>query len=75
PPSINTYISVLKNSALMTAIAFPELTHVARSIASLTFRDAEMILVLAATYLTLVWSLSILIRLVESHLRLPEEAR
>jgi His/Glu/Gln/Arg/opine family amino acid ABC transporter permease subunit len=72
-PSINTYISVLKNTSLMTAIAFPELTHVARSIASTTFRDTEMILVLAATYLAIVWTLSALIRVVESRLRLPEE--
>jgi His/Glu/Gln/Arg/opine family amino acid ABC transporter permease subunit len=74
-PSINTYISVLKNTSLLTAIAFPELTHVARSIASTTFRDTEMIVVLATTYLAIVWTLSALIRLAESRLRLPEEAR
>jgi His/Glu/Gln/Arg/opine family amino acid ABC transporter permease subunit len=75
PSSINTYISVLKNTALLTAIAVGELTHVSLTIASTTFRDAEMILVLAATYLAIVWALSALIRLAESRLRLPEEAR
>src|SRR5919108_4127145 len=29
PSSVNTYISVLKNTALLTAIGFPELTNVA----------------------------------------------
>ena len=74
-PSINTYISVLKNTSLMTAIAFDELTHRARTIASVTFRDAEMIVVLATTYLAIVWSLSLLIRAVERRLALPEEAK
>src|SRR5919199_2592680 len=46
PSSINTYISVLKNTSLMTAIGYPELTNVARSIAAVTFRDTEMIVVL-----------------------------
>ncbi|MBA2358477.1 MAG: amino acid ABC transporter permease [Actinobacteria bacterium] len=74
PSSINTYISVLKNTALMTAIGFPELTNVARSIAAVTFRDAEMIVVIAIVYLAVVWSLSIVIRFVERRLALPEEA-
>ena len=73
PSSINTYISVLKNTSLMTAIGFTELTTVARTIAASTFRDAEMLLVIAVTYLALVWSLSALIRLIESRLALPEE--
>src|SRR5919108_4834173 len=65
PSSVNTYISVLKNTALMTAIGFPELTNVARSIAAVTFRDAEMLLVTAVIYLALVWTLSAGIRLLE----------
>jgi His/Glu/Gln/Arg/opine family amino acid ABC transporter permease subunit len=75
PSSINTYISVLKNTSLMTAIGFPELTHVARNIASLTFRDTEMIVALAVTYLVIVWTLSGLIRALEAKLALPEEPR
>ena len=74
PSSINTYISVLKNTSLLTAVGFAELTNVSRSIAAVTFRDAEMLLVVAVTYLALVWTLSALIRLLEGHLRLPEEA-
>jgi polar amino acid transport system permease protein len=75
PSSINTYISVLKNTALMTAIGFQELTTTARSIAAVTFRDVEMLSVIAVVYLALVWSLSLVIRTVERHLALPEEAR
>jgi His/Glu/Gln/Arg/opine family amino acid ABC transporter permease subunit len=73
PSSINTYISVFKNTALMTAISVEELTNVARQSIDLDFRTWEMIAVLAVTYLTLVWTLSALIRLLERRLALPEE--
>ena len=74
PSTINTSASVLKNTALMTAIGYAELTNTAYSIASVTFRDLEMYTVLGATYLALVWSLSGLIRLVERRLAIPEYA-
>jgi His/Glu/Gln/Arg/opine family amino acid ABC transporter permease subunit len=73
PSSINTYISVFKNTALLTAISVEELTNVARQSIDLDFRTWEMIFVLAVTYLTLVWTLSILIRLLERRLALPED--
>ena len=72
PSSINTYISVLKNTSLLTAIGYAELTNVSRSIAAVTFRDSEMLLVVAVTYLALVWTLSAVMRGVEARLRLPE---
>ena len=72
PSSINTYVSVLKNTALLTAIGYPELTNTAYSLASFSFKDFEMFFVLALVYLTLVWTLSALVRLLESHLALPE---
>ena len=72
PSSINTSISVLKNTSLLTAIGYTELTNVARSISAVTFRDTEMLVVVAVTYLALVWTLSASIRLLESRLRLPE---
>jgi His/Glu/Gln/Arg/opine family amino acid ABC transporter permease subunit len=75
PSSINTYISVLKNTAYMYGIGFLELTTTARSIAAATFRDIEMDSVIAVIYLALVWTLSLAIRLLERHLALPEEAR
>jgi His/Glu/Gln/Arg/opine family amino acid ABC transporter permease subunit len=72
PSSINTYISVLKNTALMTAIGFPELTNVALGFVATDFRTYEMFLVLAVTYLTIVWGLSALIRALEARLAIPE---
>jgi len=73
-PSINTYISVLKNTSLLTAIGYAELTNVSRSISAVTFKDAEMLLVVAVTYLAIVWTLSALIRLLEARLALPRTA-
>src|SRR5438876_5989966 len=72
PSSINTYISVLKNTALMTAIGFPELTNVALGFVATDFRTYEMFFVLAVTYLTIVWGLSALIRALEARLAIPE---
>jgi His/Glu/Gln/Arg/opine family amino acid ABC transporter permease subunit len=74
PSSINTYISVFKNTALMTAISVEELTNVAKQSIDLDFRTWEMIVVLAVTYLTLVWTMSALIRLLERRLAIPESA-
>jgi His/Glu/Gln/Arg/opine family amino acid ABC transporter permease subunit len=72
PSSINTNISVLKNTSLLTAIGYAELTNVARSFSAATFRDSEMLIVIAGAYLVLVWTLSASIRLLEARLRLPE---
>jgi His/Glu/Gln/Arg/opine family amino acid ABC transporter permease subunit len=72
PSSINTYISVLKNTSLMYVISYPELTTTVLQVQALTLETVEAFTVLAVTYLTLVWTLSALIRLLESHLALPE---
>ena len=72
PSSINTYISVVKNTSLMYVIGYPELTTTAINIANLTLETLEALTVLAVVYLTLVWGLSAAIRLLESRLALPE---
>jgi polar amino acid transport system permease protein len=72
PSTINTFISVLKNTSLLLVIGYAELTSVANHIQSVTFRTFEMFAVLAVVYLVIVWSLSALIRLLESRLALPE---
>jgi His/Glu/Gln/Arg/opine family amino acid ABC transporter permease subunit len=72
PSSINTYISVLKNTSLMLVIGYPELTSVASNIQAVTFRTFEMFAVLAMAYLVIVWTLSALIRVLERRLALPE---
>jgi His/Glu/Gln/Arg/opine family amino acid ABC transporter permease subunit len=74
PSTINTSASVLKNTALLTAVAIPELTNKALDLLATDFRTWEMLAVLAVTYLALVWVLSALIRLLERHLALPETA-
>jgi len=72
PSSINTYISVLKNTSLMYVIGYEELTTTAINIANLTLETLEALTVLGLVYLALVWSLSAAIRALESRLALPE---
>jgi polar amino acid transport system permease protein len=74
PSSINTYIAVMKNTALLYVISYPELTKTAYDINAATLQTLETFFVLGVVYLTLVWSFSALIRLLESHLALPERA-
>jgi His/Glu/Gln/Arg/opine family amino acid ABC transporter permease subunit len=74
PSSINTYIGVLKNTALLYVISYPELTKTVYDIQASTLQTLEAFFVLAVVYLTLVWGLSAVIRLVESRLALPERA-
>jgi His/Glu/Gln/Arg/opine family amino acid ABC transporter permease subunit len=72
PSSINTYISVLKNTSLMYVIGYAELTTTAINIANLTLETLEALTVLGVVYLTLVWTLSAGIRKLETRLALPE---
>src|SRR5829696_2423831 len=74
PSSINTYISVLKNTSLMYVIGYAELTTTALNISNLTLETPEALTVLAVVYLALVWTLSALVRLFESRLALPERS-
>lgn len=71
PSSINTAISVVKNTALVYVIGYAELTTTALNISNLTLQTTEALTVLAIVYLTLVWSLSGAIRLLEARLALP----
>jgi polar amino acid transport system permease protein len=76
PSSINTYVSVLKNSALIgPAISLPELTYQAYSLESVSFRASEIYFTLALIYLAVVWAMSGLIRGLEARLALPEARR
>jgi His/Glu/Gln/Arg/opine family amino acid ABC transporter permease subunit len=72
PSSINTYISVLKNTSLMYVIGYEELTTTAVNIANLSLETLESLTVVAVVYLALVWSLSWAIRKLETRLALPE---
>jgi His/Glu/Gln/Arg/opine family amino acid ABC transporter permease subunit len=72
PSSINTYISVVKNTSLMYVIGYSELTTTAQNISNITLETLESLTVLAVVYLALVWTLSAAIRLLEARLALPE---
>jgi His/Glu/Gln/Arg/opine family amino acid ABC transporter permease subunit len=74
PSSINTYIAVLKNTALLYVIGYQELTKTAYDINAAVPQTLETFILLGVVYLTLVWTLSALIRLLEARLALPEEA-
>jgi len=71
PSSINTAISVVKNTSLMYVIGYMELTTTALNISNLTLQTTEALTVLAIVYLALVWSLSAAIRVLEERLALP----
>src|SRR6266542_2773915 len=58
PSSINTYIAVLKNTALLYVISYEELTTTAFQIQALTLETLEAFTVIGIVYLTLVWTLS-----------------
>jgi His/Glu/Gln/Arg/opine family amino acid ABC transporter permease subunit len=76
PSSINTCVSILKNSAVLgPAIGFSELTSQAYNLESSSFKALEIYTVLALAYLAIVWLLSAAIRALETHLRLPEERK
>jgi His/Glu/Gln/Arg/opine family amino acid ABC transporter permease subunit len=72
PSSINTYIAVMKNTALLYVISYEELTTSAFQINARTLETLETLTVLGVVYLALVWSLSAGIRWLEGHLALPE---
>jgi len=72
PSTINTHISVLKNTSLMYVIGFQELNTTAKSISAQNFRDVELLATVAVTYLAIVWTLSGLIRLLERRLAIPD---
>jgi polar amino acid transport system permease protein len=72
PSSINTCISVLKNTSLLYWFGYAELTYVANNAQSLTFKVFEAFTALAVIYLAIVWTLSALIRFLERRLALPE---
>ena len=75
PSSINTYISVVKNTSLMYVIGYPGDDDRASDPGADALETVEAFTVLAVTYLILVWTMSALIGVAESRLALPEEAR
>ena len=59
----------------MYVIGYAELTTTSLNISNLTLETLEALTVLGLVYLSLVWTLSALIRLLETRLALPKAAR
>lgn len=62
-------VFLLRESALISVIAVPELMHIARSQISMFFRTNEVLIMLTLYYLVLIGPLSIAFLLVERRLR------
>ena len=68
PPLGNDLISMIKDSALVSALGVQDITQVGKIYAAGNFRYFETYTVIAFLYLTLTISLSLLVRLLERRL-------
>ncbi len=66
PALVNNYVSLLKNTALVSIIGVVELTFVAQDVIADKFSYLEMYATIAVVYLTLIFGLTWFLRKVES---------
>lgn len=71
PSVTNTSAETLKNSALMVAISFPELTDTAVNLVAVSFRVFEVFITIGAVYLLLTAGLTRMMREVERRMAWP----
>ncbi|MCS7252172.1 MAG: amino acid ABC transporter permease [Anaerolineae bacterium] len=71
PPLGNDFIAMLKDTALASAIAVPELMYVGRQRAAGTFRYFEVYNTVALLYLVMTLLLSLLVRALERRTAIP----
>jgi len=71
PPLGNDFISMLKDSALISVLALPDLLQLGRLYISRTFRAFEGYNTVALLYLLMTLFLSMLVRIIERRSRLP----
>jgi polar amino acid transport system permease protein len=64
----NDFISMLKDSSLVSVLAVRDITHIARLHASRSFRYPEAYITLSVMYLTMTILLSLLVKLIERRL-------
>ena len=69
----NDFISMLKDTSLVSVLAVRDITQVAKLYAGTTFQYKEAYLTLAVLYLTMTILLSFLMKLVESRIRKNEQ--
>jgi polar amino acid transport system permease protein len=71
PPLGNDFISMLKDSALISVLALPDLLQLGRLYVSRTFRALEGYNTVAVLYLVMTIFLSMMVRIIERRSRLP----
>lgn len=71
PPLGNDFIAMLKDSALISVLALPDLLQLGRLYVSRTFRAFEGYNTVAILYLIMTLFLSMLVRIIERRTRLP----
>ena len=69
PPLGNDFVSMIKDSALVSALGVQDITQIGKVYSSGTFKFFETYNVVAFLYLTMTISLSLLVRLLEARLR------
>ena len=69
PPLGNDFVSMVKDSALVSALGVQDITQLGKVYSSGTFKFFETYNVVAFLYLTMTISLSLLVRMLENRLR------
>lgn len=72
PPLGNDFVSMIKDSALVSALGVQDITQLGKVYSSGTFRFFETYNVVAFLYLVMTISLSLLVRLIEDRMRRPD---
>jgi His/Glu/Gln/Arg/opine family amino acid ABC transporter permease subunit len=70
PPFLNSYVSLLKATALVAIIAVPDLMFTAQRMAADTFRPIELLTTAAVLYFLLAYPVVLAVRVLERWLRL-----
>lgn len=65
PPLAGQFISLIKDSSLVSVIAILDLTKAGREISTSTFSPFETFFIIAALYLTMTFSLSMIVQVLE----------
>jgi len=75
PPYGNDFVSMIKDSALVSALGVQDITQLGKVYSSGTFKFFETYNIVAFLYLTMTISLSLLVRLMEHRLKRHDRAR
>ena len=68
PPLANLFVQLIKHSSIVSVVALPELTDIARNIVADSYLTFEIWIVVAAIYISLCFGLSMAIRLWEGRI-------